>query len=49
MCQICIDWQKGLLTREEAWNNMSEVDPDHVKRVIEFVEGIKEVIDDGLH
>ncbi len=44
MCQICIDWQKGLLTRAEAWRNMSEVDPDHMKEVIEMVEGITQEV-----
>jgi hypothetical protein len=41
MCKVCADYQKGLLTYDEAWRNIGEVDPDHVKEVIELIEEIK--------
>jgi len=31
MCIICVDYQKQLLTADEAWRNMGEmvIDPEH--------------------
>lgn len=48
LCIICRDWIKGLLTREEALRNLSEMidDPkvlDHVPEVLETISnGAKE-------
>lgn len=25
MCIVCLDWQKGKLTLEEAWRNLNEI------------------------
>ena len=47
MCLICVEFEKGKLTQEEAWKNLSEmaesVDPKHA------IEIIKKLIPSGLH
>lgn len=39
MCIICVDYQKGLLTTEEAWRNLGEmvIDSDHRQEVMELI------------
>ena len=37
MCMICVDWQRGNLTLQEAKRNLSEMtelDPEHVQEVL---------------
>ena len=38
MCLICVEFEKGKLTQEEAWKNLSEmaesVDPKHAIEII---------------
>lgn len=36
MCAICLEWEKGKMTKKEAWNNLLEsivaLDPSDEKR-----------------
>ena len=39
MCIICVDFQKGLLTLEEAWKNLKEAnyEDDHASDVLQML------------
>jgi hypothetical protein len=52
MCIICVDYQKQLLTADEAWRNVSEmvIDPEHQLEIMLMLEKdkMKQLEDDGL-
>ena len=41
MCLICVEYQKGKLTVNEAWNNLNEmqdaIDPEHIDVVLSML------------
>jgi len=45
MCIICVEWQRGKLTLQEAKRNLSEMvdlDPEHVQEVLSLLDSEEE-------